>query len=120
MDLERQLNNYRAAWAYIESIDDSEREAEEIYEDLYGVVQLRRVFAETSRETGLARVIFLLGPSGSGKTMAQALAARQVRRPHRHRARLHGLGRLAPRPCSRRSSPRSACAKSRAAQATAS
>lgn len=71
LDLERQLDNYRAAWNYIESIGDEENAPEERYEDMFGIVQLRRVFTATAKETGLARAIFLIGPSGAGKTEAQ-------------------------------------------------
>jgi hypothetical protein len=71
LDLERQLNNYRTAWALIEGGATDEREEEEIERDLYATVVLNRVFLETRREKGLARCIFLIGPSGSGKTCAQ-------------------------------------------------
>jgi DNA transposition AAA+ family ATPase len=73
LDLENQLHGYRSAVAFIESMTEDEREEEELYDDLYPVIQLRRAFFETTRETGLARVIFLLGPSGSGKSSARKL-----------------------------------------------
>lgn len=71
MDLEKQLNNYRTAWALMENDSIQEREEDEIEKDLYATVVLNRVFLETRREKGLARAIFLIGPSGSGKTSAQ-------------------------------------------------
>lgn len=71
LDLEKQLNNYRTAWALIEQDGGNEREEGEVYDDLYATIVLTRVFAETRREQGLARCIFLIGPSGSGKTDAQ-------------------------------------------------
>lgn len=71
LDLERQLGNYRAVWAFIESVGDQERPEEKRYDDLFATIQLRRVFTETTREMGLARAIFLLGPTGAGKTEAQ-------------------------------------------------
>ena len=77
LDLERQLNNYRTAWALIEGGTSEEREEEEIERDIYATVVLTRVFLETRREKGLARCIFLLGPSGSGKTCAQDFLRRK-------------------------------------------
>ncbi len=71
LDLERQLNNYRTAWALMESDGGEEREDGETYADLYATIVLNRVFAETRREKGLARCIFLIGPSSTGKTEAQ-------------------------------------------------
>lgn len=71
LDLEKQLNNYRTAWALMESDSIAEREEDDIERDLYATVVLNRVFLETRREKGLARCIFLIGPSGSGKTSAQ-------------------------------------------------
>jgi DNA transposition AAA+ family ATPase len=74
LDLENQLNSYRAAVAFIESMGGDEREEEALYDDLYPVIHLRRAFFETMREVGgMARVIFLLGPSGSGKSSARKL-----------------------------------------------
>jgi DNA transposition AAA+ family ATPase len=71
LDLERQLNNYRTAWALMEGDSADEREEAGLEKDLYATVVLNRVFLETRREKGLARAIFLIGPSGSGKTSAQ-------------------------------------------------
>jgi DNA transposition AAA+ family ATPase len=73
LDLENQLHGYRSAVAFIESTSGDQREEEDLYDDLFAVIQLRRAFFETTRETGVARVMFLLGPSGSGKTSARKL-----------------------------------------------
>ena len=73
LDLENQLHGYRAAVAFIESTAGDERQEEELYEDLFPVIQLRRAFFESTREAGVARVTFLLGPSGSGKSSARKL-----------------------------------------------
>jgi DNA transposition AAA+ family ATPase len=73
LDLENQLNNYRSAVAFIESMAGDDGEEEELYDDLYPVIQLKRAFFETTRDRGQARAIFLLGPSGSGKTSARKL-----------------------------------------------
>lgn len=71
VDLERQLNNYRTAWALMEGNDLDELDDGEIEIDIWAVVKLHGVFQETRKEKGLARAIFLIGPSGSGKTCAQ-------------------------------------------------
>lgn len=74
LDLDRQLASYRAAWAFVESLADAiEHAEEERYDDLWPAVTLRRAVLEAMRETGLARVVFLLGPSGSGKSTARQL-----------------------------------------------
>ena len=71
LDLERQLNSYRAVEALIDSLGNANEVEEEIYDDLYPVIELRRVFLETAQVTGLARVVFLQGPNGSGKSSAR-------------------------------------------------
>ncbi len=71
LDLEKQLANYEAAVAWIESIGDEKAEEEELYDDLGPALALKRAFLETKKENGNARVIFVLGPSGSGKTSAR-------------------------------------------------
>jgi hypothetical protein len=71
LDLEKQLNNYRTAWALMESDVMTEREEGELEKDIYATIKLTKAFLETRREKGLARCIFLIGPSGSGKTSAQ-------------------------------------------------
>src|SRR4029077_7513789 len=73
LDLENQLHGYRGAVAFIESTGGDQREEEDLYDDLYPVIQLRRAFFESTRDAGVARVTFLLGPSGSGKTSARKL-----------------------------------------------
>lgn len=71
LSLETQLNNYRSVVALIESLGDDDAEEEDIYDDLWPAVELKRVFFDTSRANGNARVIFLLGPTASGKTSAR-------------------------------------------------
>ncbi len=73
LDLENQLSKYRSVFALIESIGDDDDHEEQLYDDLWPVVQLRRVFIETMRESGNGRAIFLIGPSGSGKTCARKI-----------------------------------------------
>jgi len=71
LDLEKQLNSYRAVEALIESLGNANENCEELYDDLYPVIELRRVFIETAGENGLARLIILQGPTGSGKSSAR-------------------------------------------------
>jgi DNA transposition AAA+ family ATPase len=69
-DVERQLLNYRAVAAVIESMDGFTEEAEPIYDDLSAVINLRRALLEAFRENGNARVILVEGDSALGKTFA--------------------------------------------------
>lgn len=71
LDLEKQLANYRSVWAYIEAIGNDEGEQEELYDDLYAPVQLKRVLFETFRENGNARFFLMDGASGMGKSCAR-------------------------------------------------
>lgn len=71
LDIDNQLNNYRAVWAFVESMGDDRVDDEELYDDLFAVVQLRRVFFETRKETGNARFVIMAGPTGSGKSSAR-------------------------------------------------
>ncbi|WP_448578908.1 AAA family ATPase [Thermosphaera sp.] len=73
MDVERQLANYRAVWALIESIGDADERGEDAYDDLSGVAALRRALLEVFQETGNARFVLVEGDTGSGKTMAAKL-----------------------------------------------
>jgi DNA transposition AAA+ family ATPase len=77
LDLDRQLDNYRAVWAVIESLASSETTADETYEDFSTVLELKRAFAETARESGNARFILIEGDTGAGKT--KSLAALQAK-----------------------------------------
>lgn len=70
MDVEKQLVNYRSAWALIEAVGEDASTSEDFYEDLSPVVQLRRAMMETFTETGLCRFILVQGDTGSGKTSA--------------------------------------------------
>lgn len=71
LDLERQLSNFEAAVAWIESTGNESAEEEEIYDDLTAAISLRRALLQTQKEAGNARAIFVLGPSGAGKTCAR-------------------------------------------------
>lgn len=72
LDLERQLVNYQSAVALLEDMARDVAQAdEEVLPDLSPANRLRKAALETMRETGNARVIFLLGPSGSGKSSAR-------------------------------------------------
>jgi DNA transposition AAA+ family ATPase len=73
LDLERQLNNYRAVWALIESVGQEELKSEELYEDLTPAIQLRRAIFEVFRETGNARFVLVEGDTGLGKSSARRL-----------------------------------------------
>jgi DNA transposition AAA+ family ATPase len=75
LDLDRQLDNYRAVWAVIESLTGTAETADETYDDLSTVLELKRAFGETAREAGNARFILIDGDTGAGKT--KALAALQ-------------------------------------------
>ncbi len=73
LDLERQLNNYRAVWALIESVGQEETRSEELYDDLNPVLQLRKAVFEVFRETGNARFVLVEGDTGLGKSSARRL-----------------------------------------------
>lgn len=70
LSLENQLVNYRRAVNCIETIAGAESDGEELYDDLWPALELRRCFVETAKEVGNGRCIFLSGPSGSGKSCA--------------------------------------------------
>ena len=65
------LTAYRSIVALIESLGDEETQDEELYDDLWAPVQLRRAFVESLKEKSNARCIFIIGPSGSGKSSAR-------------------------------------------------
>ncbi len=69
VDLEKQLTNYRAAVTQMKAMGDEEDE-EEIFDDLTASLELRRIFLETSTQSGIARFILLEGDTGMGKTFA--------------------------------------------------
>lgn len=73
LDLEKQLNNYRAVWALIESVGQEETHSEELYDDLNPVIQLRKAVFEVFRETGNARFILVEGDTGLGKSSARRM-----------------------------------------------
>jgi type II secretory pathway predicted ATPase ExeA len=71
LDLERQLNNYRAVVALIECLGDSTVQEEEVYDDLTPALHLRRTVLEAMRSVDNDRVILLEGDTGMGKTGAR-------------------------------------------------
>jgi len=73
LDLERQLANYRAVWALIESVGDVSERTEELYEDMTPVAQLRKTLFEVMRETGNARFVLVEGDTGLGKSCARRI-----------------------------------------------
>lgn len=73
LDVERQLENYRAVWTLIESIGDADEKGEDVYDDLSGVASLRRALLEVFQESGNARFVLVEGDTGSGKTMGAKL-----------------------------------------------
>lgn len=73
LDLDRQLNNYRAVWALIEGVDGAEECGEELYDDLSPVVQLKRAVFDVFRQTGNARFVLMEGDTGLGKSKARHL-----------------------------------------------
>lgn len=77
LDLEKQLERYRAVWALIEALETGTETSEELYEDLTPIAHLRRAFVETMRETSAARAIFMLIPSGGGKTQSCKVLAQK-------------------------------------------
>lgn len=73
LDVERQLANYRAVWALIECIGDADEKQEDVYDDLSGVVEMRRALLEVFQEAGNARFVLVEGDTGAGKTQAAKL-----------------------------------------------
>lgn len=73
LDLERQLANYRAVWALIESVGDTTERIEELYEDMTPVAQLRKALFDVMRESGNARFVLVEGDTGLGKSCARRL-----------------------------------------------
>ena len=71
LDLEKQLNNYRAVVSLIEMTAGSSDQREELYDDLTPVTQLRSVLVDVMKEQGDARFLLVLGDSGAGKTCAR-------------------------------------------------
>ena len=76
LDLERQLSQYRAVVALIESIRDEDDE-EELFEDLLPALEIKRSFLETSGRSSNDRFIVVEGDTGSGKTGAGKLLVRK-------------------------------------------
>jgi DNA transposition AAA+ family ATPase len=73
LDLERQLANYRAVWALIESIGDEKTTSEELYDDLSPVRHLQKAVLDAMRVTGNNRLVLMEGDTGTGKTSARKL-----------------------------------------------
>ena len=55
----------------MDSMGNGAESHEQLYDDLFPVIELRRVFIETTKENGLARLVILQGPTGSGKSSAR-------------------------------------------------
>lgn len=73
LDLEKQLTNYRAVWAVIESVGDGDETNEDLCTDLTAVRQLQRAVLEVFKQNGLARFILVEGDTGTGKSSARRL-----------------------------------------------
>ena len=76
-DLERQLANYRAVWALIESMTGRERDEEPLYDDLSTVVQLKRALLDIIECRTIRRVILVEAESGLGKTTGLTILQRK-------------------------------------------
>lgn len=77
LDIERWLAAYRSAWALMESLRDREEAAEDIYDDISAVAQLRKALMDILSERGITRVVLVEGDSGSGKTSAATALQRR-------------------------------------------
>jgi DNA transposition AAA+ family ATPase len=73
LDLEKQLANYRAVWAVIESVGTDEETSEQLSGDLTGVRQVSRAILTAFKHNGLARFILVEGDTGTGKTSVRRL-----------------------------------------------
>jgi DNA transposition AAA+ family ATPase len=73
LDLEKQLTNYRAVWAVIESIGNDDEASEELCADLTAVRQLQKAVLEVFKQNGLARFILVEGDTGTGKSSARRI-----------------------------------------------
>ena len=71
MDLEKQLNNYRAVVSLVEMTAGASDQREDLYDDLTPVTRLRSVLVDVMKEQGDARFLLVLGDSGAGKTCAR-------------------------------------------------
>jgi DNA transposition AAA+ family ATPase len=78
LNLEKQLANYRSVCALIEAIGEELEDAEELFADLLGPLELRRAFMETATQASLGRVIIVEGDTGTGKTKAAAILVQNV------------------------------------------
>ena len=83
-DIDEQHAAWLAALSLIEG-ESGNAPAQEVYEDLSPVAQLRRAVLGAMRATGNDRVVVVLGPSGCGKSTALG-ALRRV-----HQARVVGV-----------------------------
>lgn len=73
LDLERQLANYRAVWALIESLGSDESEDELLTEDLTAVRQLQKALFEVFKAKGVNRLVLVEGDTGMGKSSARRM-----------------------------------------------
>jgi hypothetical protein len=76
LDLEKQLINYRSVVALIEAMGEEE-DAEELYEDFLGALELKRAFFETNKTNSIARFILIDGDTGTGKTSCLKLLVKK-------------------------------------------
>lgn len=70
LDVARWVNDYEAVWQCIQMDSEESTIEEPLYDDLYGVIELRRAVAEAMREQGTSRLVLVQGPTGCGKTTA--------------------------------------------------
>ena len=77
LNLDRQVSEYRAVLAVIESLSGREQKEIELYDDLSTVVQLRRSLIEIIEEKSIRRVVLVEADSGLGKSTALTLLQRK-------------------------------------------
>lgn len=77
LDTERWVAIYRTVWVMIESLTSRETNAEELYDDLSTVAQLRRAFVEVIERTTIRRVVLVEAEQGLGKTSGLTLLQRK-------------------------------------------
>lgn len=73
LDLERQLTNYRAVWALIESLGSDDVQDETLCEDLSAVRQLQKALLDVFKARGVNRFILVEGDTGIGKSSARRI-----------------------------------------------
>lgn len=77
MDVEGQLENYRAVVAQIETLEGGDdTPAEELNDKISGTAAVRRAFTALIKQKGNARFVVVLGENGTGKTSTTRVLAR--------------------------------------------